>query len=474
MPYVDISTGTDYASLWYITNSPTGTVGGFDPAKPTVIMLHPIFLDSTWLYAQFEDPRLDKSFNIIAFDARCAGRTISRPNGRHDHWTDAADIAFACHALWLPPAHLWASESFATNAALRFAIIFPEMCLSVTLLTVPTPTELKAYFHRFDESLSLWSNAVDLDSLEHALMEVITFLLGPDIHVDLMDDLIAYLEMKYPPFRRSFIAEMANLIMNRTALTARELAAITQPVLLVHGDSNEIHPLEYAERMKAELVNAQGGAKLYVMKGAQGYLNVVHSCASLANQVFWKFMNRLPPSRSDPYRPELCLVEYMRQALERLAAFADEAAIATRDPRSPMSFSRVTKPVEESQMENISTVAKGQRFALSPLGADGRPMRKYTERVHDHWFQGDRDGISYASGTRLDRKSHELETLPIGAPTLEGTNRELVTHDVIHENALRRPAFTSPAMTSAERQVIKGSVSKVAAVTSLPIGRLFG
>ena len=97
MPYVDISTGTDYASLWYITNSPTGTVGGFDPAKPTVIMLHPIFLDSTWLYAQFEDPRLDKSFNIIAFDARCAGRTISRPNGRHDHWTDAADIAFACH-----------------------------------------------------------------------------------------------------------------------------------------------------------------------------------------------------------------------------------------------------------------------------------------------------------------------------------------------------------------------------------------
>ena len=55
MPYVDISTGTDYASLWYITNSPTGTVGGFDPAKPTVIMLHPIFLDSTWLYAQFDD-----------------------------------------------------------------------------------------------------------------------------------------------------------------------------------------------------------------------------------------------------------------------------------------------------------------------------------------------------------------------------------------------------------------------------------
>lgn len=97
MPYVDIARGDDYVSLWYVTNSPTGHVGGFDPARPTVIMLHPFFLDSSWCDAQFGDPRLSAHYNLIAFDARAAGKTVSRPSGLQDAWTDAADLAFACH-----------------------------------------------------------------------------------------------------------------------------------------------------------------------------------------------------------------------------------------------------------------------------------------------------------------------------------------------------------------------------------------
>ena len=96
MPYVDLPNAhDDYASLWYITNSSTGTVGGFDPAKATVLLLHPQFLDSAWLSAQFEDPRLSTSYNLIALDARHSGQTTSRLNGKQDCWTDAADVAFA-------------------------------------------------------------------------------------------------------------------------------------------------------------------------------------------------------------------------------------------------------------------------------------------------------------------------------------------------------------------------------------------
>jgi pimeloyl-ACP methyl ester carboxylesterase len=96
MPYVDLPNAhDDYVSLWYFTNSATGTVGGFDPAKPTVLLLHPQFLDSSWLSAQFEDPRLSRNYNLIAFDARHSGQTMSRLNGKQDSWTDAADVAFA-------------------------------------------------------------------------------------------------------------------------------------------------------------------------------------------------------------------------------------------------------------------------------------------------------------------------------------------------------------------------------------------
>jgi len=96
MPYVDLPNAhDDYASLWYLTNSSTGTVGGFDSAKATVLLLHPQFLDSAWLSAQFEDPRLATYYNLIALDARHAGQTSSRLNGKQDSWTDAADVAFA-------------------------------------------------------------------------------------------------------------------------------------------------------------------------------------------------------------------------------------------------------------------------------------------------------------------------------------------------------------------------------------------
>ena len=162
MPYVDLPNAhDDYASLWYITNSSTGTVGGFDPAKATVLLLHPQFLDSAWLSAQFEDPRLSTSYNLIALDARHSGQTTSRLNGKQDSWTDAADVAFALEvrirvffycpaplwlatytlssfllstsegrttdrsiafqALCLPAVHVWACELFATSCALRFA-----------------------------------------------------------------------------------------------------------------------------------------------------------------------------------------------------------------------------------------------------------------------------------------------------------------------------------------------------------------
>lgn len=207
MPYVDlVASNDDYASLWYSTNSPTGTVGGFDPNKPVVIMLHPIFLDSSWLYLQLQDPRLNDNYNLIVFDARCAGRTHSRPNGKHDHWTDAADLAFAiqvrfyrtcncfvassprlavdsvrCVSVYLrvpgprtrpsgclprtygqasllrrtlpsaslsctsrpllrdPPPSLITIITSVSGLYMRNS--FPEMCLSLILLTAPTPTE---------------------------------------------------------------------------------------------------------------------------------------------------------------------------------------------------------------------------------------------------------------------------------------------------------------------------------------------
>jgi pimeloyl-ACP methyl ester carboxylesterase len=55
--------------------------------------------------------------------------------------------------------------------------------------------------------------------------------------------------------------------LQREALTKKEFAAIRQPCLLIHGDKNQIHPIQHAHNMVADLINAKDGAKLYTIKG---------------------------------------------------------------------------------------------------------------------------------------------------------------------------------------------------------------
>lgn len=96
MPFVDLHSRDDYASIFYATNTAFNNVSAFDPEKPSIIALHPLFLDSTWLDNQFGDPRLSGHYNVIAFDMRTCGRSRCRSSGRHDSWVDAADLAFCC------------------------------------------------------------------------------------------------------------------------------------------------------------------------------------------------------------------------------------------------------------------------------------------------------------------------------------------------------------------------------------------
>jgi pimeloyl-ACP methyl ester carboxylesterase len=122
MPYVDIVSKDDHVSLWYRTNTYNNNVGIFDPAKPTLVLLHPGALDSSWMQPQAEDPRLHNSYNMIMFDMRITGQSESRYTGKYDFWVAAADLAHAFYHLRLPPSHIFA-PGFAVNTALRLAAL---------------------------------------------------------------------------------------------------------------------------------------------------------------------------------------------------------------------------------------------------------------------------------------------------------------------------------------------------------------
>lgn len=201
-------------------------------------------------------------------------------------------------------------------------------------------------------------------------------------------------------------------VLKRVPLKSHMLDAITQPVLIIHvsrhsrpainilltpsqGDKNPLHPVKYAHDLASKLRNAKDGAHVFVMKGrhlrqpqlsysklmhysgCKGYLSLFPSSSSILVQTFTKFLQRLPHVRSDLVRPRTPVETRMSTALDTLADLVGNSAITERNAMSSLSFSLVSSDVETSQCNILKTFHRGQNAAFSPLGPDGRPVRKY-------------------------------------------------------------------------------------------------
>ncbi|KZV71409.1 alpha/beta-hydrolase [Peniophora sp. CONT] len=399
MPYVDLFSRDDFAQLYYHANTPTGSVSGFDPAKATLVLLHPFAFDLTWTASQMEDPRLGDRYNVIAFDSRFSGKSRTKLSGRLDYWVLAADLAYAIQTLRLAPAHVWAEGAESTNVAMRFAMLFPEMCLSLALVSVPPPTESRRFCISADDVLKMWGLAESLEDFEHANQELVEITVGNLTPPDELDRIVTFWQQTYPPTHRARFMGLMSLMLNRVPLTPSQLENIHQPVLLIHGEKNELHSVKHAERLQSRLSGAKGGARLAVIRGCDGFLSLQPSSSSIANQFYAKFLSSLPPARSDFITRPLSIPRRMAIALQDLADITHHPDVEDRDPLSCLSFSLVTPEVEKMQKDAFTRYHRGQRNAYSPLRPDGRPFREYSTRHNDHWFTSDGvDGLSHATG----------------------------------------------------------------------------
>ncbi|CAL1702087.1 unnamed protein product [Somion occarium] len=433
MPFVDLVSKEDYASLWYYTNSPYNNVGDFKPERPTIVMLHPFIMDSTWCYPQLDDPRLNENYNIVILDTRLTGKSVCKFSGKYDLWVAAADIAHAFHHLRLPAAHIFASEVFVL-VALRLAILFPELCLSLTLCNVPPEEERKDVLNSLDDILSLWCHAQDLATFEHANRDLLEFAAGKRlgkagggspqnsisdrnreayrdvlgslgsaerhlasahadklVEVELEDELVSFWQTTYPPFRRSYLMSFIQTFCHdRIPLTADELAQIEMPVMIMQAANNALYPVKYAEALRKKLVGVPNGAMLQLVHGRVGFITLVRS--SIVNQLFSKFLATLERPGPHDECAASSLKFTMSRALQRLSLLKKDPSMRQRDVLTPLSFSCCDDETAQKHIELVKSYAKGQRSAFSPLGADGRPIRKFSERK-DHWLsEEDLDG----------------------------------------------------------------------------------
>eukprot|EP00918_Siedleckia_nematoides_P006686 GHVU01014588.1.p1 GENE.GHVU01014588.1~~GHVU01014588.1.p1 ORF type:complete len:159 (+),score=6.41 GHVU01014588.1:236-712(+) len=144
----------------------------------------------------------------------------------------------------------------------------------------------------------------------------------------------------------------------------------------------------------------------------------------------------------------------MTVALSKLAQLTGDSSIASRDPTSPLSFCCLTPEITQGQTESLELYRKGELSAFNPCGPYGKPIRRFSDTRKQHWFEGEKDGISYASSSSLKSGKQDFDferSLPL-------PQSEPVTSDLAHQGRLRR-ATISPS--SVDKHVIKGSMAKV-------------
>ena len=104
-------------------------------------------------------------------------------------------------------------------------------------------------------------------------------------------------------------------------------------------------------------------------------MTIIPQYASVVNRVYFQFLQGLPAptpqARAAPDPEGVC-----REGLARLAALADDARLASRDPRTTLSFCRYSREVVQQNVALFAEFAQGEENALHPLDEYGRPVCK--------------------------------------------------------------------------------------------------
>ncbi|KAF8312004.1 hypothetical protein DL93DRAFT_1358718 [Clavulina sp. PMI_390] len=381
MPYVDLPQSE--VQLWWISNIPGDDLAQLRAKpKPLVILLHPAFLTSEWRKPQLTDPTLNESCYMIALDgpnngrSKCSHYISHNYPTQHDTWSEAAMLALFAHALNLPPFHIFAEMTVASDAAEKFAILFPQQCLSLTLLIVFMPLNNPELQKAYMDTASVMVNAEDFESLEEAHHPF-------SISEDDLDRFMEIAQNHHTSGHTSnpVLATCIALALRQPA-TPEEYARLTQPTLLMQGDNSPVVPTWLSEQHAAELVNSP--TRIEPIQGACAVFGGMDYWAPTVNRLFAGFLASQPFSRDGSVRCTIDTAD-LRRALELVATWEKNPSISNKDPMSMWSYCRLSPAaVEQIKTRFIPTFTQDpNRKPFDP--PEGQPRRKYSERYNETW-----------------------------------------------------------------------------------------
>ncbi|KAJ7478252.1 Alpha/Beta hydrolase protein [Mycena latifolia] len=277
MPHISINSAGGPFSVAYTIATPTNpSAKAIDPALPTVVLLHTVYLGQISLHPQFADARL-RRFNLVALDLRGHGESVGVVKSTYGVIEAVDDVVKFLEALHLPPVHL-VGVNLGSLIALELAALWPQRVASLSLVAPPAmeePTE--AAEGRDDISQADGSTGPDesalLDAVWGALQLGVNNMQTPLITALVQHVLPAAIRNWSPPKLEDYYRISVAFFTERTPPTLR---GITCPVQLVRCGEDIAYPQESTEELLSALRAAGVDARMNTVPEAVQWGTITH------------------------------------------------------------------------------------------------------------------------------------------------------------------------------------------------------
>ncbi|GAA5917720.1 hypothetical protein JCM6882_009360 [Rhodosporidiobolus microsporus] len=359
MPYINLPGSVQLFYELHSTTATSPTNGSSStssppPPKPSLLLLAPSMLDNTFLTPYVE--AFQDDYDICCLELRSHGRSRNQAIAGMDFWVAAADVAHAMEALHLAPSHFFGAGCLSFQVALKTAILFPSLVLSLTLAGAPTlfaPPRAVAAFVEITES---WVRPADEDEWIDVIGGVGEFLLGErrfDGADEAWDRVLPPIVRRYNPWTASAVFMVTSPSQRSPGLTPEILATVKQPILFFQGDNDFCFGIEEVREQSTHFSGAKE-LEFHAVEGGPHMLGVTHASTVISHMR--PFLARNNPSPLPQFAPLDALA-----ALQLAAAIANDPKVALRNAYKPDSFSLHTAEERAAAQVILSGMEKVEK-----------------------------------------------------------------------------------------------------------------
>ncbi|KAJ7183975.1 Alpha/Beta hydrolase protein [Mycena filopes] len=321
MPDIALETPTGRVVFNYVISTPTETSAtSVDPALPTILFLHPVYLGKIVFHQQFQDRHL-RRFNLVGIDLRCHARTQGKAGKGYGREVAARDVALFMSTLKIPKYHLF-GMSMGGCIALQTGILFPACVLSIFIVSSLPLTEPPDVGEGRQEIYDYWAEGIRLgegmtpgSSLSDAMTGALQLSVNGNpskIFNAIVRKSITFMLQQWSEDQLDdFHAVSVEFFTLREAYTVDAMRNIACPVFMVHCAADVAYPLATTNEVADHLRTAGVAVEVEQIAGAAHFGSTTHP--KEVNDMLHRFIlsstSQPPPPIPDkvesPFREQL-------------------------------------------------------------------------------------------------------------------------------------------------------------------------